>query len=360
MTNSYLQPLDGIRALAFLLVFVSHAGYGALPGGFGVTVFFFLSGYLITSLLRKEFEQRGTISLAGFYRRRACRILPPLYCVLAAVTLLNAIGIPAHEASPGGLASIFFYYFNYRVLFLGIAGAHVPTGMGVLWSLMVEEHFYLLFPLAYLWMVRRRPTPRRQALWLLAACLLALLWRLVLVYVGHSGLTGEVLWTYCASDARFDSILWGSLLAVAANPWCGDRPGWIERRKGLYALVGLALLTVSFVLREPHFRETARYTLQGLALAPVFYFLVAAPTSKAARLLASAPLRTLGSISYTLYLVHFFLLDLMARSTPSSRALRALAALAAAVVLGLAMRRCIEQPFRRLGRGNGAQREVLP
>ena len=78
-TRFYIPSLDGLRAVSILIVFVSHAGLDSVPGGFGVTIFFFLSGYLITTLLRREFEADGTIGLGQFYWRRAWRILPPMY-----------------------------------------------------------------------------------------------------------------------------------------------------------------------------------------------------------------------------------------------------------------------------------------
>src|SRR5437016_5429614 len=79
----YIPSLDGIRAVAFLFVFVAHAGLGnVVPGGFGVTIFFFLSGYLITTLMRREAERSGTVSLRIFYARRFLRIFPPFYLVL--------------------------------------------------------------------------------------------------------------------------------------------------------------------------------------------------------------------------------------------------------------------------------------
>src|SRR5690242_11117871 len=89
----YIPSLDGIRALAVMIVFVAHAGLGSwVPGGFGVTVFFFLSGYLITTLLRMEYDRSGTISLKDFYLRRVLRIFPNMYTVLFVASALTMLG----------------------------------------------------------------------------------------------------------------------------------------------------------------------------------------------------------------------------------------------------------------------------
>src|SRR5438128_8479915 len=89
----YVPSLDGMRAIAFFFVFIAHAQpFKVLPGGFGVTVFFFLSGYLITSLLREEVRETGTIALTGFYLRRVLRIFPPWYFRVILVSLLAAAG----------------------------------------------------------------------------------------------------------------------------------------------------------------------------------------------------------------------------------------------------------------------------
>ena len=93
-TMPYLPQLDGVRALAILIVFAAHCGYShVVPGGFVVTVFFFLSGYLITTLLRIERARAGGVSLSAFYLRRSLRILPPLYLTLLAAGALYAAGL---------------------------------------------------------------------------------------------------------------------------------------------------------------------------------------------------------------------------------------------------------------------------
>src|SRR5512136_1771671 len=89
-----IPSLDGLRAISFLIVFIAHAGLGEyVPGAFGVTVFFFLSGFLITTLIRMEFDRLGRLSFKRFYLRRALRILPPFYLVLTGATALAGVGV---------------------------------------------------------------------------------------------------------------------------------------------------------------------------------------------------------------------------------------------------------------------------
>jgi len=320
-----------------------------MPGGFGVAVFFFLSGYLITSLLRKEHAQTGEISLYYFYRGRICRILPPLYCALAVTTVLDRFGIPSREVSAGGLLSVLFYYFNYAVLLFGRSRAHVANGMGILWSLIVEEHFYMLFPIAYLAMLRKKMSVRAQGRLLAVTCCAALLWRVVLVFVVHINLSSREIWTFSATDTRFDSILWGCLMAIAANPWCGDNSAFMSRNKARLAFAGAALLLFTFLVRDPRVRETARYTLQAIALFPLFYYLVAAPKSWLAKLLELPPLRWLGSVSYTMYLLHYFSLDVFEKLLPAHKTAGIILAFVAAALFSEGVRRFIEVPIRRWG-----------
>ncbi|PYX40677.1 MAG: hypothetical protein DMG81_05495 [Acidobacteria bacterium] len=149
----YIPSLDGMRAIAFFIVFVAHAQpFKALPGGFGVTIFFFLSGYLITSLLREEARKTATISLKGFYLRRVLRIFPPCYLTVVFVSTLAATGVLYNRESYASLVSAFLYFSNYWNI---LGWGNLPAGLGILWSLAVEEHYYLLFPLLYWWFVRR-------------------------------------------------------------------------------------------------------------------------------------------------------------------------------------------------------------
>ncbi len=155
-----------MRTIAFLLVFVAHSmPYRDLPGGFGVTVFFFLSGYLITTLLRNEAQRRRSINLKNFYLRRVLRIFPPCYVTVVIVSTLAVFGLIYNTESYKSLVAAFLYFSNYWNIF-GLG--NLPAGMGVLWSLAVEEHYYLLFPPLYAWFVYAAVSRKRQAAWLLA------------------------------------------------------------------------------------------------------------------------------------------------------------------------------------------------
>ena len=276
MKLKYVPCLDGIRAVALGITFAGHAGLGSfIPGTFGVTIFFFLSGYLITSLLRAEWSETQDISLRKFYYRRALRILPPLYIILALGWTLDSFGIPVHQGTGFALVSILLYFYNYAMLTkLSLGG--IPVGFSVFWSLMVEEHFYLIFPFIYL-LVRKIAWPTRYLVnALIGVNIIVLIWRIVLIYVFHTP-ANTYGWAYLATDARFDSILWGCVLAVGANPWAGDKNRFIGHNPGRIALASLFLLAGVIALRNPDFAYSIRPTLQGVALMPIFYYLVAVP-----------------------------------------------------------------------------------
>jgi peptidoglycan/LPS O-acetylase OafA/YrhL len=351
MRLKYLPALDGIRACAFALVYVAHTGLeGAVPGGLGVTIFFFLSGYLITTLMRAEWANTGTVSLSGFYKRRALRILPPLYLVMIIGWTLDWFHIPVHQATGLGLLSVLLYFYNYAALLNHGPKEIVPLGLNVVWSLMIEEHFYLIFPLAFVVAKKRGIPAGRFARMLVLVCFAVLAWRFVLVYHFKTLLVVTGGWTYFATDARFDSILWGCVMAVGFNPWCGDiNPFW-DRRRGLLAIVGCALILFSLAWREPHFRETLRYTLQGIAMLPIFYYIVSAQGSWLSRALAWQPLRWLGWVSYSMYLCHAMLLYIFYIYVKWNPWLTGIAVAIVAGGFAELVRQFIEKPLRQLKR----------
>lgn len=296
--SSYIPSLDGIRALSFACVFFAHAGVPGVPGLFGVTVFFFLSGFLITTLLRREVTKTGGVSLKHFYLRRVLRILPPFYLILLAATLLAGLGISGSGFGYPAVIAQALHYANYWIVTHGFQG--FPPGTGVYWSLAVEEHFYLIFPWIFVGLMRLGLSAGRKTLILLAICGLSLAWRLWLVH----GLHVNIDRTSVATDTRFDSIMFGCALAMWENPVL-DRTQVSERVWKLVLLpVALVVMLLTFVIRSDTFRETFRYTLQGLALVPLFVCAMRYPDWLPMRVLNWRPVAFVGTLSYSLYLVH--------------------------------------------------------
>jgi peptidoglycan/LPS O-acetylase OafA/YrhL len=330
----YIPALDGLRAVAILIVMASHyGGESFVPGGFGVTLFFFISGYLITSILISEMETTGTISVSDFYIRRFFRLAPALLTMIAGVTLLFEV-IVASPYIPQLLAAL-FYAMNYYQIF----GGANPMPLGVLWSLAVEEHYYLIFPalfaLGWRW-------PR---CFLIGLCLLLISilgWRTALVLKFH---VSEYR-TYMATDTRLDSILYGAILAAAVT--LSKRSiAWMQHWLVLAAAAATLLFTL--VYRSSDFRETFRYSLQGLALMPIFYWVIF--TQKDAlvrRLLESNVLVWVGRISYSLYLWHFSVLYFFQKADDIGKPYQYMAAAIVSLSIASLSFYFIERPFQSL------------
>jgi peptidoglycan/LPS O-acetylase OafA/YrhL len=338
-----MPSLDGIRAVSFMLVFFSHAGLGDLvPGGIGVTIFFFLSGFLITTLMRAEFDKNSAVNFGHFYLRRAFRIWPPFYIVLGVTSLATLLFDPPGTLSGAALTAQLLHVTNYWNIYHGEMGE--PPGTGVYWSLAVEEHFYLLFPLFYVAMRSKRLSALTQVRIFWGLCALVLLWRCVLVLAFHVSTNR----TYMATDTRFDSILFGCALAVWNNPVL-DVPTMNERR-WKYVIVPAALLALlgCLLYRAPAFRETVRYSLQGIALTFIFIAAIRYSTWLPFRWLNWRPVAYVGVLSYSLYLMHFAVLFAVMRNLPAAGPwVQGVLAIAVSVLLAWMMYEVVEKPAAR-------------
>jgi peptidoglycan/LPS O-acetylase OafA/YrhL len=340
MLASYIPCLDGIRALAFLVVLVSHSGFGrVVPGGFGVTIFFFLSGFLITTLLRREAASTGTISIRGFYARRTLRIFPPMYATLLAVVVLIDAGVLLGPVQWKAIGLSSMYLANFLPW---LTASVLPKGLGVLWSLAIEEHFYLIFPWIFLWMLRRKVSEKKAAIFLLIACGACLAWRIYLV----DALRVTSDRTYMATDTRFDAILFGCAFALIANPLMREVPNSIQQHLGKLALLAIVAIVASMSYREDAFRETFRYSIQSLALAPVFLFVLQSPQAWQSRWLEQKALRKLGRLSYSMYLIHFCIISKIATFVHNRVSVAVLGFILSAL-FAQAMFLAIEQPISR-------------
>lgn len=342
---SYFPSLDGLRAISFLIVFLAHSGVSLpVPGGFGVTVFFFLSGYLITTLLRIEIDTTGAVSFSKFYLRRALRILPPFYIILGLAVVLSVLGLLPGTLAAAPLAAQALHYSNYWFISHGSSGT--PPGTVVYWSLAVEEHFYLLFPFLF-HLLTRRLSHARHGLVLWGICGAIGLWRCFLVFGLH--VTEDR--TYLASDTRFDSILFGCAMAMAMNPVLDARRGSERLWKWVLLPGGLALLLFTFLYRDPWFRETIRYSLQGIGLTPVFVAALSFPSWGPMRLLNLPLASRLGVLSYSLYLVHQVVLFAVEPYLVNYPALATAAiALTLSILVALLLHRFVEEPCASLRR----------
>lgn len=348
-SDGLIPSLCGIRALAVMLVFAAHAGVSkALPGGFGVTVFFFLSGYLITELFIREWRLSGRIDLGRFFLRRVARLSPPLLFTLGVAYSLVAVGLADGELGVWPVLSQIFYFHNYH-LTLAEDPSWAVEGLTLLWSLSVEEHFYLGYPLLFLAFASKRVGFRTMA----AVLLGVLAWRVL-----RWQFMGADAWTiYVSTDTRIDSILYGCVLSLLL--W-RTRLGELMPRspKGAALLIGgaLALLVISFLWREAMFRATLRYSLQGLALMVLFYYAVHFPRAPGLALLNTRPMRLLGQYSYSIYLIHYVLLRVMEKHGLFEGNQAAFLATAAAGSIAYAafVHRFIELPVRRMNLGAAA------
>ena len=215
-----VPALDGLRAVSVLIVMVSHSGLGwIVPGGFGVTMFFFISGFIITTLLVREQERRGGIAIGHFYWRRLLRLYPALVVfmtVIVGVHVLFAV-LPDKLGIAGGL----LYFMNYLAIW---APARVLHVWHHLWSLAVEAHFYLFYPWLFVWLA---PSLKRLAVGLAVVCATALLVRLsASALMADKALVYEI--AYQASEARIDSIAYGALCAaLLLGPSGGSVARWM-------------------------------------------------------------------------------------------------------------------------------------
>lgn len=346
----HLAALDGLRGVAILTVMFFHATLyrGPSPrGGFlGVDLFFVLSGFLITALLMQEWQRAGGVALGAFYARRALRLLPALFAVIAVVLLVP--GVFYQAARPwreAGLAAL--HTTNWIMAFGGNVGFFDHT-----WSLTIEEQFYLLWPplLVLLLTLRvRRPV-------ILAVVAIGILVPTWLRFEMWHGLS-SVKRLYYGLDTRFDALLIGCLVALVASWDLIPRSRRVLNTIRAAATVSAVVLAVCVATMV----EESRLTYQGLgslalvACACLVLHVVYCPTRLSRLLLENRPLVWVGRISYGLYLWHFPIFNGMLNPTrmakvgitgPTLLTVRfAVAFLIAALSFAL-----IERPFLRLKR----------
>jgi peptidoglycan/LPS O-acetylase OafA/YrhL len=378
----YLPGLDGLRALAVVAVLLYHARLPWIPGGFlGVEVFFVISGYLITSLLLTEWRQRGRVDLKAFWLGRARRLLPALYLVLAVTLAFAVLFLPDEVARLRGDAIAALGYATNWYLVFGQESYFETVGrpslLQHLWSLAVEEQFYLLWPLLFAagmgclrWLPRRHVPAatavmrRRGRRVLIAVIAGAAASALLMALLYQPGVDPSRL--YYGTDTRATALLIGVALAITWTP--GRLQPRTERAFPLLLdVVGLAalcgLLFFCWWLDESRaLLFQGGFALVALTTALVIAVLVHPQARLTAGLLGRQPLRWIGLRSYGIYLWHWpvFMVTRPQLDVPIAGFPLLALQLAATLVLADLSYRFVETPIRRgaLGRAWRALREA--
>lgn len=346
--------IDALRAYAVLVVVLAHGGLGRIvPGGSGVTIFFSISGFIITYLLLRERDKTGGFDTVGFYLRRAFKILPPLLIAVALPSLIWALSNPIDWGA--FLAQIFFVYNWWKV-----AGVpDVLPGTGVVWSLSIEEQFYIVF--ALIWLVTVRSRYWRQITVSLAVA--GILW----ATVARVLLVGDDARIYYGSDTRLDGIAYGMLIAVAYHAWQsrGARPGALSRTIGSWPVpyLAVAVYLATLLFRDEWFRDTFRFTLQSLAACALILYGLMAQSGFTQRALFAVsrwkPVELIGLASYSIYLVHLtaiIALEPLLADLPT--AARMPLSMVVGVAAGILMYYVVEKPTHRLRQVVDARRRA--
>jgi peptidoglycan/LPS O-acetylase OafA/YrhL len=385
---SYSPGLDGLRAIAVMAVLLYHADLGWIPGGFlGVEVFFVISGYLITALLLAEWRQVGRINLKDFWLRRARRLLPALYLLLVVTMAFAVVFLPGEVAGlRGDVMAAVGYVTNWFLIFgqeSYFESVGRPSVLQHLWSLAVEEQFYLIWPIVLAVGLGLGATRLRQRRVLTVAIVGAAASAVAMALLYKPGVDPSRV--YFGTDTRATGLLCGAALAFLWSPGDKYRPastrhqrltlpgrGRFRRRWGWTAplvldVLGIAALggLVWFFLHlgefEP-FLYRGGFALVALTTVAAIMAVVHPYAHVGSRLLGSAPMRWLGVRSYGIYLWHWpvFMVTRPELDVPFGGLPLLALRLTITIVLADLSYRFVETPIRRgaLGRAWKMLREA--
>ena len=358
--SKYLPSIDSLRALAVLVVIIYHVDVNYLPGGFlGVDLFFVLSGYLISSLIIKEYRKTGSLNLYNFYIRRARRLLPAVYFMitvgLVVMVLFNEVLLrKSHlDAIFGYIYSSNWWYIFHKLDYFDSFGAQSPFKH--LWSLAIEEQFYMIFPLLFL-LVNRKKKSKDGTYKLNKNFLYVVLGLILVSLIAHILLfdINNISRIYFGTDTRAFSLLVGVVGAIL-YPMERLHAKVTPQQNMIYSVVSLVsiatLITVMIYTSE---YNTLLYR-GGFLLVAILGLIVIISSGKQhtlmSRLLSFKPVVFIGKISYSLYLWHFPVLVL---TTPVSEIgnpniIFVILRVILTFILATASYVFVETPIRKLG-----------
>ena len=346
----HIPALDGIRGAALLAILAYHAKSSWLPGApLSVTVFFTLSGFLITSLLLREMETTGRLDLRSFWLRRARRLVPGSIATVALVAVLVAAGARAVTSGlVGDAVAALTWTANWHFIADGSTYENLfadPSPFQHFWSLAIEEQVYIVLPLLAMLLLGRDGRHRVRFGVVVALGIAASTWSVVSL-LDSSGAGGIA---YYATHARVAEPLVGVLLALVLTRWDGFvrfSRGWTVTVDvlGWLSIGGLGVLLTQLSVDDPRLYRGGFFL--AAVLAAVVVLASTQPATTVGRVLSFGPLAALGAISYAVYLFHwpiFQWLDPDARSTPQIIAVE----VAITIALAAVSTALLEQPIRR-------------
>lgn len=347
----HLPAIEGLRAVAVTAVVLYHLPVSWLPGGFlGVDVFFVISGFLITSLLTSELRRTGRVGLGRFWLRRARRLVPALLFMLGVVVAVSTIvARDALSLLAAGLPAVFGYFTNWWLLFHHVSyfqSVGRPPLVLHLWSLAVEEQFYLVWPLIVLLAAGRQGRTRRIGWIALIGAVGSSVWMAVLFQSSQ-----DPSRVYFGTDSHAGGLLLGAALAIAFPPWSRSASVTTSARRlmGIVGLGAFAGLVTLMVILNQYGTFTYRGGLQLATVLTAAVILVAThPAVRGARLLATPVLQWIGKRSYAIYLWHWPIFELTRPGLDVSLPGWEITAIRLALVTVASdlSYRLVEQPFR--------------
>jgi len=350
--SRYMPGLDGLRAISVLAVIAYHMNVSWAPGGLlGVAVFFTLSGYLITDQLVAQWQTAKRIDFAGFWMRRIRRLMPAMFVMLAVVGAWLLLFDRERLASlQGDFVSVALYFSNWWLIFHQVSyfeSFGPPSPLGHLWSIAIEEQFYLIWPILLTVLLRFTKQRGKLMMFILLGAAASTV-AMAMIYVPGS----DPSRVYYGTDTRASALLIGAALAVAWPSRSLSAAVSDKSRLVFDILGGAGLLAIVWLIWKTNEYDPFLYK-GGLALFSVLTAVVTAvlahPASRVAKAMGCRPLRWIGVRSYSLYLWHFPVMILMnpSGSADDVHAGRAMVQIALSLLLAALSWTCIEEPIRR-------------
>jgi len=351
----YIPFLDGFRGYAILLVILGHLCMEYLfLAQFGVTLFFFVSGFLITKLLIEEYRKTNTIGLKDFYLRRLFRLYPALLFYIT-ITLI-VIWVANYQLVITDILAGLFYFTNYYlVYFPPVVPDNYPLTAKILWSLSVEEHFYLVFPVLFLYAYK--PVTRRF-LYIIGGLLVLILLIRIVLWLKSTDIIFTINETYYTTHTRADSILYGCFAALLIYAYPATIVSRLYTRLlkvWLIPVLAVVVLLLSQKYEAAWYQITIKNTLTGgLLCLTVPSLLFADQQAWILKPFVNRVILYIGKLSYSLYLFHWVSLKLVSTYYPTHDMKWYLLVTGLSFTLAAVSYHFVERPFLTLRRKFGS------